>query len=294
MGAHAAVDPAGFRLAPGTAPGLAGRDTRGDPPFGKAEGRERLAACVARIDALQRALWAERRWAVLLVLQGVDTSGKDGAIRHVLSGVNPQGVQVQSFVAPNAEERRHDFLWRIHKAAPPRGVLGVFNRSHYEEVIVPRLRPEVLAAQNLPDRVSGPDLWQHRYEDIAAWERYLARQGTAIAKVFLHLGKEEQRARLLARLDDPTKHWKFDATEDVRAHRNYGATVAAYEEALAATSIPEAPWHVIPADRKWYARLLIAEILAKTMEDLHPAPPKDDPEQAAALEKARTELESGG
>ena len=159
MAARAAVDPAEFRLVPGAAPDLAGRDTRGDPPFGKAEGTERLAAVVKRIDEAQRALWAERRWAVLLVLQGVDTSGKDGAIRHVLSGVNPQGVQVRSFVAPNAEERRHDFLWRIHKAAPPRGVLGVFNRSQYEEVIVPRLRPEVLAAQNLTHGASGPDLW---------------------------------------------------------------------------------------------------------------------------------------
>ena len=294
MGAGAVVDPAGFQLASGASPGLAGRDTKGDPPFGKTEGRERLAAAVARIDLAQRALWAERRWAVLLVLQGVDTSGKDGAIRHVLSGVNPQGVQVHSFVAPNAEERRHDFLWRIHKAVPPRGVLGVFNRSHYEEVVVPRLRPEVLAAQNLPSKVSGPDLMQRRYEDIAAFERTLVRQGIAIAKVFLHLGKEEQRARLLARLDDPTKHWKFDPVEDVRAHREYGAALATYEDALAATSIPEAPWHVIPADRKWYARLVVAEILAKTMEDLHPEPPKDDPEHAAALENARGELEGGG
>lgn len=294
MAAHAELDAAQYRLAPEEAPGLAGRDTKGDPPFGKAEGRKRLAAAVARIDEAQRALWAERRWAVLLVLQGVDTSGKDGAIRHVLSGVNPQGVQVRSFVAPNAEERRHDFLWRIHKAVPPRGVLGVFNRSHYEEVVVPRLRPEVLAGQNLPHDLSGPELMRHRCEDIAAWERYLARQGTAIAKVFLHLGREEQRARLLARLDDPGKHWKFDPVEDVKAHREYGAALAAYEDALAATSIPEAPWHVVPADRKWYARLLVAELLAKTMEDLHPAPPKDDPEQAAALEKARAELEGRG
>ena len=293
MGADAGVNPDLFLLAPDVAPGLAERDTRGDPPFAKAEGRERLAAAVARIDAAQRALWAERRWAVLLVLQGVDTSGKDGAIRHVLSGVNPQGVQVHSFVAPNAEERRHDFLWRIHKAAPPRGVLGVFNRSHYEEVVVPRLRPEVLAAQNLPSRVAGPDLMRHRYEDIGAFERYLARQGTAIAKVFLHVGKEEQRARLLSRLDDPTKHWKFDPVEDLRAHREYDAALATYEDALTATSIPEAPWHVIPADRKWYARLLVAEILAKTMEELHPEPPKDDPEQTAALERARKELEGG-
>lgn len=281
-----------YRVPPGSTPRLAQRGTKDDLGFGKQEGKRRLAEAVARIDALQQKLWAERRWAVLLILQGLDTSGKDGAIRHVLSGVNPQGVQVNSFVAPNNTERQHDFLWRVHKVAPPRGVLGVFNRSHYEEVIVPRLRPDVLEGQHLPKQLTadGPDpLFRRRLEDIAAFERYLARQGTAILKVFLHLSREEQRERLLARLDDPSKTWKFDPS-DVEAHQEYDATLAAYEDALAVTAIPDAPWYVFPADRKWHARLLVAEALVQTLETLDLAPPEPDAKQQAALGKAKEEL----
>ena len=278
------------RVLPGEAPGLATRETASKGGMDRADAERRMAAAIKQADALQRRLWAERRWSVLLILQGVDAAGKDGAIRHALAGLNPQGLRVASFDVPSDAELAHDFLWRIHAHVPPRGMIGVFNRSHYEDVIVPRVDAAALAKQRVPPALIGPGIWGERLADIAAFEAYLGRQGVAIRKVLLHVSADEQRERLLARLDDPAKQWKFEIS-DLHGHEQYAATTAAYEEAIAATSTDAAPWFVVPADHKWFARLCVAEIVLDVLQALHPEPPS--PPAEAALRAARMRLSDG-
>ncbi|WP_338663814.1 PPK2 family polyphosphate kinase [Pararoseomonas sp. SCSIO 73927] len=264
-------------------------DDDGGLDLGKKEGEAMLEATVARIAEQQERLYADARWSVLCIFQATDTAGKDGAIKHVFSGVNPAGVQVESFSAPSTLERSHGFLWRHDVALPRRGRIGVHNRSWYEEVLVPRVQPSVLQAAPLPAKLVGPGIWEERLEDIAAHERYLSRQGTLILKFFLHLGEEEQRQRLLARIDEPSKNWKFQAG-DLADRARYADYMAAYEDTIRATATPHAPWFIIPADRKWLARLLIAEAVASAMEALDLQFPQLDSAARTALLRARDAL----
>src|SRR5687768_7197731 len=229
-------------------------DTLHFGPDHKPRAQEALREGVAGLAELQDMLYAQDRWAVLLIFQAMDAAGKDSAIKHVMSGVNPQGVQVYSFKQPSAEELDHDFLWRTNRALPERGRIGVFNRSYYEEVLVARVHEAILRKQKLPPALVTERIWDERLEDIAAFERYLARNGTLILKFFLNVSREEQKKRFLARLDQPEKHWKFSSS-DVAERRHWPAYMAAYEAAIRATAAPHAPWFVIPADRKWLTRL---------------------------------------
>jgi PPK2 family polyphosphate:nucleotide phosphotransferase len=229
-----------------------------------------LADGVARLADLQQRLYATDHWAVLAIFQAMDAGGKDSAIKHVMSGVNPQGVQVHSFKPPSAQELDHDFLWRAAVHLPERGRIGIFNRSHYEEVLVVRVRRELLQREELPPQLVTKNIWKERFQDIRAFERHLARNGTLVVKFFLHISKEEQRRRFLERLDDPAKRWKF-SIDDVADRKLWDCYMEAYEDMVRNTSTPEAPWYVIPADNKWFARLVVAAALVETMErlDLH-------------------------
>jgi PPK2 family polyphosphate:nucleotide phosphotransferase len=226
---------------------------------------------------------------VLLVLQAMDAAGKDGAIEHVMSGVNPQGCRVVSFKRPSDEDLDHDYLWRVVRELPARGEIGIFNRSHYEEVLVVRVHDELLAREKLPPPLVTKGLWKQRYEDINDFERYLARNGCVIRKVFLHVSKEEQRRRLLARLDDPDKQWKFQEG-DLGERRRWKDYMRAYDDAIRATSTPHAPWYVVPADHKWFARLAIAQILVAALEGLELAYPVLDKTRRRTLESLRKTL----
>ena len=264
-------------------------DEDGITGLDKDEGKAALERAVSRISDQQERLYADARWSVLCIFQALDAAGKDGAIKHVFSGVNPQGVDVESFAAPSTLERAHDFLWRHHVLLPRRGRIGVHNRSWYEEVLVPRVQPSILQAAPLPATLIGPKIWDERLEDIAAYERYLARQGVLILKFFLHVGAEEQRKRLLARIDEGAKNWKFEEGDlAIRAHRP--EYLRAYEAAIRATATPQAPWYVIPADRKWFARLLVAEAVAGAMEGLDLQFPTLNSAARAALLRARDAL----
>ncbi len=221
----------------------------------------------------------------------MDAAGKDGTIKHVMSGVNPQGVQVTSFKAPGPEELAHDFLWRANRALPQRGHIGVFNRSHYEEVLVVRVHPELLERQHLPTELLGKRLWDQRLEAIATFERYLTRQGTVVLKFFLNLSKQEQRRRFLERLEEPDKHWKFSAS-DLAERAYWDDYQRAYQEAIAATAAPHAPWFVVPADNKWFTRLIVVAAMIEALEALDLNLPAPTPEQQAALDMARQKLES--
>jgi len=232
----------------------------------KDECEDRLDELRDRLDDLQRVLYADDRFSLLLVFQAMDAAGKDGTIRAILSGVNPAGCQVRSFKQPSSEELDHDFLWRTVRQLPERGRIGVFNRSHYEEVLVVRVHPEYLTGQRLPDS-GGEGFWQERYESIRDHEKHLARNGTVIVKFWLNVSREEQRLRFLSRLDKPEKHWKF-STGDVEERRHWDAYMRAYEEALAATSRPWAPWYAIPADDKRYMRMVTADVIVRTLESL--------------------------
>jgi PPK2 family polyphosphate:nucleotide phosphotransferase len=257
----------------------------------KKQGNALLAASVRRLSALQERLYAQGTWALLCVFQAMDAAGKDGTIKHVLTGVNPQGVQVTSFKAPGPEELAHGFLWRSVRALPERGRIGIFNRSHYEEVLVVRVHPDLLDRQRLPRGLVGKDIWDQRLEAIADFERYLARQGTAIVKFFLHLSKAEQRRRFLARLETPEKNWKFSAA-DLAERAHWDKYQAAYDAAIAATAAPHAPWFVVPADHKWFAHLVVVTALIETLERLDLAFPEVEASQRAALEAARARLEA--
>jgi PPK2 family polyphosphate:nucleotide phosphotransferase len=281
-----------YRVKPGSKVRLDDLDTGDTAGFGsKAEAEERLQQGVKRLGDLQEKLYAEDRWSLLLVFQAMDAAGKDSTIEHVMSGVNPQGCQVYSFKAPSAEELDHDFLWRTNRCLPERGRIGIFNRSYYEEVLVVRVHPAFLEGQRIPKRLVTDDIWKERFEDINAMERHLARSGTAVVKFFLHVSKEEQKERFLKRLDDPAKNWKFSA-QDVKERAYWDAYMEAYEEMLSATSTDWAPWYVIPADKKWYARLAVADAIARTLEGLDNQWPKVGETQKKELDAARKALES--
>jgi PPK2 family polyphosphate:nucleotide phosphotransferase len=247
----------------------------------KDEAKAVLAEDGDRLAKLQERLYAHDRWALLVVLQGMDTAGKDGVIKHVMSGINPQGCEVHPFKAPSADELDHDFLWRAALRLPARGDINIFNRSYYEEVLVVRVHPEMLARQKLPARLVDKDIWQERFEDIRAFERHLANSGVAVLKFFLHISKDEQRRRLLDRLEEPAKRWKFNVG-DIAERKLWDKYMAAYDETIRATSCASAPWYVVPADHKWFARLVVARAIIETLEGLELAFPEVD---AAALKE---------
>jgi PPK2 family polyphosphate:nucleotide phosphotransferase len=250
-----------------------------------------LAADVARLAELQELLYAQQSWSLLCVFQAMDAAGKDGTIKHVMSGVNPQGVQVSPFKAPGPEELAHDFLWRVMRKLPERGRIGIFNRSHYEEVLVVRVHDAILAHQHLPAPLITKHIWRDRLHDIAAFERYLARQGTVILKFFLNVSKEEQKRRFLARLDHPTKNWKF-SVNDLNERQYWDEYMEAYEETIAATAADHAPWYVVPADHKWFTHLMVVSAMIEALEKLKLAMPKVTPEEKALLAEGRQKLEA--
>ena len=258
----------------------------------KTEARAMLANGIERLADMQERLYAENRSSVLAVFQAMDAAGKDGAIKHVMSGVNPQGCQVHAFKAPSAEELDHDFLWRVAKSVPERGRIGIFNRSHYEEVLVVRVHPELLQKEHLP-KVATKDIWDQRFKSIRAFERHLAHNGTRVLKFFLHVSKDEQRRRFLARLDEPAKRWKFSMS-DVAERKLWDKYMHAYEEAIRHTSRPEAPWYVVPADNKWFARIVIAAALVDALERIDPQYPKVEGAALKELETVRKALEAEG
>jgi len=255
----------------------------------KHEAQNMLAEGIERLTELQERLYAEDRWSVLIVLQAMDAAGKDSTIKHVMSGLNPQGVEVHSFKQPSAEELQHDFLWRVAQHLPAAGRIGIFNRSHYEEVLTVRIHKELLGAQKLPDNLAGKDLWKQRFDDIRAFERHLVRNGTLVLKFFLNVSKEEQRKRFIERIDEPSKRWKF-SMGDVKERRLWPKYQAAYEDAIRETSTPEAPWFVVPADHKWFTRLVVMAAVVDALDSLNLGYPKVSAGQKRALQAARTEL----
>ena len=259
----------------------------------KNEAQSLLADGVSRLSALQELLYPHASWALLCIFQAMDAAGKDGTIKHVMSGVNPQGVQVSSFKAPGPEELAHDFLWRIWRELPQRGHIGIFNRSHYEEVLVVRVHKELLRTQRLPAELDGKKIWDHRLADIAAFERYLPRQGTLVLKFFLNISFEEQKRRFMARLDDPVKNWKFSAS-DIAERAHWGAYMDAYEAAIAATAAPHAPWFVVPANNKWFARLVVVEAMIEALEGLNLKPMEMPAPDRIRLDEARKQLMEEG
>jgi PPK2 family polyphosphate:nucleotide phosphotransferase len=279
-----------YRVKPGSTVRL-GRSNTGDTaPFGaKGDVEGLLEEDLEELFQLQGLLYAEQRWSLLLVFQAMDAAGKDSAIKHVMRGLNPQGTRVASFKAPSSQELSHTFLWRVGRELPERGQIGVFNRSHYEEVLIVRVHPEILEGQRLPGRLAGKGIWQQRYEDINGFERHLARNGTAIRKFFLHVSKDEQRQRFLDRLDDPAKTWKF-SLGDVKERERWDDYMRAYEEALSATSTDDAPWFIVPADHKWFTHLVIARVAIEALKGLALAFPKPSREQRAELDQARALL----
>jgi PPK2 family polyphosphate:nucleotide phosphotransferase len=248
-----------------------------------------LEQSVQRMAALQERLYAQDRWAVLLIFQALDAAGKDGIIKHVMSGLNPQGCEVHSFKAPSSEELDHDFMWRTSRVVPRRGHIGIFNRSYYEEVLIVRVHPEILAGQHLPPELVSKRIWDERYTDIVNFERYLTRQGVVIRKFFLHVSREEQKKRFLKRLEEPEKHWKF-ALGDVHERQHFAEYQRAYEDAIRATASSWAPWYVVPADRKWYSRLVVASAIIETLESLRPSFPEVDATKLRELRAARAAL----
>ncbi len=257
----------------------------------KSEAQKALQEDVAGLVEAQRILWASAEYAFLIVLQGPDASGKDGLIRHVFSAMNPQGCSVHSFAAPNEEEARHHFLWRPNRYLPGKGQITVFNRSYYEEVLVVRVHPHFLDAQRFPSGQPGEDIWQTRFDDINSFEKGLVRNGTQILKFYLHLSKAEQKKRFLTRLTRPEKHWKF-ADADIRERRYWKDYRQVYEDMLSHTSTEWAPWYVIPADNKWYARALVADIAAARIGALPLRYPQVSPDQKRRLLEAKRELEN--
>ena len=246
---------------------------------------------VARLSELQALLYAQNKWGLLLIFQAMDAAGKDGTIKHVMSGVNPQGCQVFSFKVPSEEDLNHDFFWRSAKCLPERGRIGIFNRSYYEEVLVVRVHPELLGRQKLPSELVTKNIWSERFEDIAGFERYLSRNGVVIRKFFLHLSKKEQKDRLLSRLEEPEKNWKFSAA-DLQERKRWKDYQSAYEDMIRHTATEESPWYVVPADHKWFSRLVVAEAIVDTLESLQLSFPEVDRSKRKELAKIRKELES--
>jgi PPK2 family polyphosphate:nucleotide phosphotransferase len=267
-------------------------DTLGFGSEDKPRAREALATGVDALAALQDMLYAQDRWAVLLVFQAMDAAGKDGTIKHVMSGVNPQGCQVYSFKAPSAEDLDHDFLWRCMKYVPERGRVGIFNRSYYEETLVVRVHSEFLAKQTLPPELITKNIWKERFEDIRNFERYLTRNGVIILKFFLHVSKGEQKRRFLERLENPEKNWKFSAN-DIKERAFWNDYMRAYEDLIRHTSAPEAPWYVVPADNKWFTRIVVAAAVIEALDALDLHYPKVSKEKLKELAAAKRVLLGG-
>ena len=257
----------------------------------KPKAQEALATGVEVLAELQEKLWAQDRWSVLIIFQAMDAAGKDGAIKHVMSGVNPQGCEVTSFKAPSAEELDHDFLWRCAKRLPERGRIGIFNRSYYEETLVVRVHQNFLAGQKLPANLKTKNIWKRRFRDITNFERYLTHNGILVLKFFLHVSKEEQQKRFLARIDDASKNWKF-SLNDVREREHWVDYMDAYEQTIRHTASKYAPWYVVPADNKWFTRLVVAAAIVESMNALDLEYPKLDEEQLKALQEAKKSLAS--
>jgi PPK2 family polyphosphate:nucleotide phosphotransferase len=255
----------------------------------KQHGQELLERGIASMIGLQDKLYAQDRWGVLLIFQGMDAAGKDGAIKHVMSGVNPQGCQVYSFKQPSSEELDHDFLWRNMRDLPARGHIGIFNRSYYEEMLIVRVHPQVLKGERIPLSLMHGDFWKHRFEDINAFERYLARNGIIVRKFFLNLSRKEQKRRFEERLDNPSKNWKLSSA-DIRERGYWTDYMKAYEEMIQHTATGHAPWYVVPADNKWFSRIVVAAVIVHTLEDLKLAYPKVDAAQRKELQAARALL----
>ena len=264
-------------------------DTLDFAPDEKPQAEAALQTSVELLKKLQDKLYAQDRWAILIIFQAMDAAGKDGAIKHVMSGVNPQGCEVSSFKAPSAEELDHDFLWRCAKRLPERGRIGIFNRSYYEETLVVRVHENFLASQKLPTKTKPKDLWQQRFEDISNFERYLTRNGIVILKFFLHVSKQEQKQRFLARIDDPGKNWKF-ALNDVNEREHWSEYMKAYEETIINTASKHAPWYVVPADHKWFTRLVVAAAIVKTLDSLNLEYPTLSKEELKELDTAKQAL----
>src|SRR5580700_126667 len=252
----------------------------------KEHAAEALQEGIARTAELQDKLYAQNSWALLLIFQAMDAAGKDGIIKHVMSGINPQGCQVYSFKTPSELELQHDFLWRTTLDLPERGKIGIFNRSYYEEVLVVRVHPEILKSQRTPATLVGKKIWDERYEDIRSFERHMARSGTVIRKFFLHVSKKEQKRRFLARLDEPQKNWKFSAA-DIHERKYWDDYQAAYEEMIANTSSEQAPWYVVPADNKWFTRAVVSSVIVDTLESLDLDYPKVGAAERKELEAAK-------
>jgi len=255
----------------------------------KEHAQETLESGVARLCDLQDKLFAQDRWAILVVLQAMDAAGKDSLIKHVMSGLNPQGCSVSSFKEPSTEELNHDYLWRATSALPERGKIGIFNRSYYEEALVVRVHPEILSRERLPAELVSGKIWRERFEDIRAYERYLDRNGIVIMKFFLNVSKKEQKKRFLERLDEPEKNWKFSAS-DVMEREHWGEYMDAYEEMIQNTSTERAPWYVVPADHKWFTRVVVAEALVHALDKLNLSYPQVDKKKRSDLKKARAAL----
>ena len=282
---HIIEDGSGFRLEdhdPGDTHHLNSED--------KPEAKKWLEEGVALLSEMQYKLYAQSNWGLLLIFQAMDAAGKDSTIKHVMSGVNPQGVDVYSFKAPSAEEVEHDFLWRTNRCMPPRGKIGIFNRSYYEEVLVVRVHPEILEKQKLPKELRGDHFWKGRYEDIHAFEKYLTRNGIAIRKFFLNISKKEQKRRFLERLDEPEKNWKFSAS-DVHERKYWDDYQSAYEKMIRNTASKHAPWIVAPADNKWFTRLLVVATIVDALSALDLEYPEVTNAQRAELKAARKQLE---
>jgi len=251
---------------------------------------ETLQEEIELLSEMQDKLYAQDRWGLLLIFQAMDAAGKDGTIKHVMSGINPQGCQVYSFKAPSPEELDHDFLWRTSRCLPERGRIGIFNRSYYEEVLAVRVHPEFLEKQRLPPRLVTNQIWKERFEDISSFERYATRNGIAIRKFFLNVSRDEQKKRFLERLDNPDKNWKFSMA-DARERERWDDYMAAYEDMIRHTASGHAPWYVVPADNKWFTRLVVAAAVIEALDDMNLAYPKVDDEKRKELEAARSMLE---
>jgi PPK2 family polyphosphate:nucleotide phosphotransferase len=255
----------------------------------KPRAREALAAGIQALANLQDMLYAQDRWGVLLIFQAMDAAGKDSAIKHVMSGINPQGVEVYSFKAPSAEDLDHEYLWRCFKCLPARGRIGIFNRSYYEETLVVRVHPEFLARQKIPPGLVTSDIWKDRFQDIRSFERYLVRNGIAIRKFFLHVSKKEQKKRFLERVEDPAKNWKF-STSDLEERKFWDPYMEAYEDMIRHTATPEAPWFVVPADNKWFTRVVIASAVIDALASLNLSYPEMGAEKRKELAAVKRAL----
>ncbi|HTB18787.1 MAG TPA: ADP-polyphosphate phosphotransferase [Bryobacteraceae bacterium] len=285
------IDPDDYRVRPGKKVDLAKWPTKGKPVYGsKDECQRLLREHIEKLSEQQNLLYAANRYALLLIFQAMDAAGKDSAVKHVMSGVNPQGCQVFSFKHPSSEELEHDFLWNAARRLPERGRIGIFNRSYYEEVLIVRVHPEILRGEDLPEKlVDKKHFWRDRYRSIVNLEDHLHRNGTRIVKFFLHLSKEEQKKRFLKRIDDPEKNWKFSA-DDIKERKYWKQYMQAYEECLSATSTSTAPWYVVPADDKENTGLIISRIVLQALEGLKMAYPKSGPERRRELLAIRKQL----